>query len=301
MNLVVGATGMLGGLITRRLLDQGKEVRILVRHDSPSAELARQGRATAAEDLIAAGARPVYGDLKDRGTLDAACAGVTTVITTANSAVRGGEDNPQTVELQGNRNLIDAAQAAGVGHFIFVSAQMASPDSPAPFLAGKAQTETHLRASGMDYTILAPDIFMEVWIHMLVGLPASSGQPVTVIGSGERVHSFISMGDVAAFAVAAVDNAAAKNRRFELGGPRALSLRQAVRIYEQVLGQDIPVESVRPGDPVPGMHPNVAQVAASFDTFDSPIEMHETAAVFEVELASLEEVARQMLALAHSG
>ena len=48
MILVVGATGRLGGMITQRLPAAGKEVRILVRHNSPSEELAKQGLATPA-------------------------------------------------------------------------------------------------------------------------------------------------------------------------------------------------------------------------------------------------------------
>ena len=109
MMLVVGATGLLGGLITQQLLAQGQEVRILVRHNSPSEELAKQGMATPAPSLIEAGAQPVYGDLKDPASLDAACAGVDTVLTTANSALRGGVDNVQAIEFDGNHNLIRAA------------------------------------------------------------------------------------------------------------------------------------------------------------------------------------------------
>jgi uncharacterized protein YbjT (DUF2867 family) len=66
MILVAGTTRIVGGMITRRLLGQGKEVRILVRRDSPSEHLAREGRATPAEQLIGAGAHPVYGDLRGR-------------------------------------------------------------------------------------------------------------------------------------------------------------------------------------------------------------------------------------------
>ena len=102
MILVAGATGELGGAVARLLLAQGKAVRTLARPGSGH------------EPLRQAGAQVVLGDLKDRASLDAACRGVETVITTANSARRGGEDNPQTVDLEGNRNLIDAAKAAGV-------------------------------------------------------------------------------------------------------------------------------------------------------------------------------------------
>ena len=109
MILMVGATGVVGGMITRRLLDEDKEVRILVRRGSPSSQLVQQGLATSAEALIESGAHPVHGDLRDRASLDAALEGVDTVISTANSAGRGGADNPQSVDLEGNRNLIEAA------------------------------------------------------------------------------------------------------------------------------------------------------------------------------------------------
>jgi uncharacterized protein YbjT (DUF2867 family) len=78
MILVVGATGILGGMITQQLLAQGKEVRILVRENSPSEALAAQGMATSARTLIDAGAQPVCGDLKDRASLDRAVKGMDT-------------------------------------------------------------------------------------------------------------------------------------------------------------------------------------------------------------------------------
>ena len=86
MILVVGATGKLGGDIALRLLAQGKPVRVLLRRNSPAEELAKQGMAVSPKELLAAGAEPVYGDLKDRASLDAAVAGVQTILTTANSA-----------------------------------------------------------------------------------------------------------------------------------------------------------------------------------------------------------------------
>src|SRR3712207_3965943 len=212
MILVVGATGVVGGMIARRLLEQDNEVRVLVRRDSPSSQLVQQGLATSAEELIESGAQPVHGDLRDRASLDTAVGGVEAVITTANSAMRGGADNPQSVDLEGNRNLIEAAREAGVGHFVFVSALGAEPDHPSPFMQAKAKTEATLRASGMGYTILASTAFMEVWPALVVGMPAVQGQPVTLVGEGRRRHSFISNRDVAAFAVATVDNPEARNK-----------------------------------------------------------------------------------------
>jgi uncharacterized protein YbjT (DUF2867 family) len=281
MILIVGATGHLGGVVTRMLLAQGQPVRILVRPQSDYQPLAE------------AGAQVVLGDLKERGSLDAACQGAETIITTANSSARGGEDTVQTVDLQGNRHLIDAALAAGVNQFIFVSALTADPNSPVPFLQAKGQTEDYLRESGIPYTILAPNGYMEVQVAGVVGMPAMMGRPVTIVGGGSRKHSFISVGDVAAFMLAAIGNPAAINQKLLLGGPQPLSFRDAVAIYERVLGHQIQVRSVAAGSPVPGFPQMVAQLLAGLDTYDSPIDMTETARTFGIQLTSLEEVARR--------
>ena len=109
MILVVGATGNLGGSIARALLTDGKEVRILVRPGSSYADLAHDG------------AEPVTGDLKEPASLRTACAGVDAVVTTANAIGRGGDATIESVDLQGNQPLIEAAEAEGVRRFVFTS------------------------------------------------------------------------------------------------------------------------------------------------------------------------------------
>jgi NADH dehydrogenase len=279
--LVVGATGDLGGDIARRLLAEGRRVRGLVRGVDRGEALRR------------AGAELAVGDLKDPASLRDACRGVETVITTANSAKRGGDDNPLTVDLEGNRHLVDAANGAAVRQFIFVSALGARPDSPVPFLASKGKTEQYLRAGSIPFTIVSPTAFMEVWISRLVGNPARAGQPVTLAGEGQRRHSFISAGDVASFVVAAIGHHSAMNTQLVIGGPDALSFRDAVKVYERLLGREIPVRTVRPGEPIPGVPPAVAGIAASFDTYESVIDMVETARTFNVRLTPLEDVVRR--------
>jgi uncharacterized protein YbjT (DUF2867 family) len=281
MIVVVGATGNLGSEVTRMLLRQGKPVRILARPQSSY------------QPLVEAGAQVALGDLKDRGSVDEACRGAEIVITTAYSAMRGGDDNAQTVDWEGNRNLIDAAKTVGVQQFIFVSASIADPNSPNPLLGAKGRAEAYLRASGLPYTIIAPHFYMEVSIAMLVGLPAMMGQPVTIVGEGRRKHSFISAGDVAAFIAASVDNPAAINQKLLLGGPQPLSFRDAVAVYERVLARPITVRTVAPGEPVPGLPEAVVPMYAALDTFDWPVDTTETAQTFGIQLTPLEEVVRR--------
>lgn len=224
MILIVGAIGRLGGMVTGRLLAEGKTVRILTRSQSNY------------QPLAASGAQVVLGDLKQPDSLLTACQGVDTVITTATSIDRGGEDTIQTVDVAGNRNLVDAAKATGVKQFIFVSLLQADPNSFIPLFQAKGLTEDYLLASGIPYTIIAPHGYMELMVAGVVGIPAMMGQPVTIVGGGRRKHSFISMSDVAAFIVTSISNPAVINQKLLLGGPQPLSFRDAVAIYEGVLG-----------------------------------------------------------------
>lgn len=296
MILVVGATGNLGGDIALRLLQQGKPVRVLLRHNSPAEAMAAQGMAVSPQALLAAGAQPVYGDMKDRASLDAAMQGVETVITTANSALRGGDDNPMTIELQGNRNLIDAAKAAGVNHFIFVSVLGYDPDSPNPFFAGKGKTEEVLINSGMHYTILAPDIFAEVWLGMVLGMPLMNHAAVTLVAPATHRHSFVSMRDVAAYAVAAVDHPSACDKRIPIGGPEALSWQDVVAKASALLGQPLQVNIVQPGEPVPFLPPGVDQIMIAGEQYESIVEMERLSETFGVPPTPIEEVMRGMFA-----
>ena len=293
MILVVGATGKLGGMITRQLLAQGHAVRSLVRPHSPWAVLAEMGIATAVPALIAAGAQPIAGDLKDPASLAAACAGIDTVITTANAAMRGGEDNFESVDLHGTKNLINAAQAAGVRHFIYTSAFGSAPAHPNPLFAAKGQCEAYLKASGMAYTILKPGPFMEIWIGSIIGGPLAAGQPVTLVGEGARKQAFVAMADVVAYAVAAVENPCADNQEILIAGAPPAAWRDAVAAVERVRGRPIPVRSVQPGDPIPLVPPGMSLVLAAMEMADSNIDMAETAAVYGIEPTSVEGFARQ--------
>lgn len=284
MILVAGATGRLGGTIARNLLDRGRPVRALV----------RQGASY--DTLHARGAEIVHGDLRDAPSLDAACQGTDVVITTANSARRTGADTIEAVDLNGTRSLIAAARNAGVRHFIYTSVLGADENHPAPFLAAKGHNNAALRASGMTWTILAPNAFQESWPAVVVGAPALAGQPVTLIGEGLRRHTFVSEADVAAFALAALDHPAAANRLIPIGGPEALSWRDVVAIYERVLGRRLDVRFARAGEAVPGIPPAVVPFLSGLDTYDTVFDTDAIAREFGVRLTPLEDTARRQVA-----
>ena len=217
-----------------------------------------------------------------------ACRGVDTAITTAIARMHEDPAAAQAINLDGYLNLIAAAKAAGMKRFIFTSVLGSDPDSPAPFVAAKGKVEQSLRASGIPYTILAPDAFMDIWIMAIIGGPALQSAPVWLVGEGHHRHSFVAAADVAAFAVNAVDNPAAVNGTIPIGRPAALSWLDAVRLFERVLGRPIQVNHVQPGQPLPGLPPFMADLMAGFGRYESIVPMVEIASRFGVQMTSLE-------------
>jgi NADH dehydrogenase len=145
----------------------------------------------------------------------------------------------------------------------------------------------------MDYTIIQANAFMDVWFPVLIEMPVSSGQPVTLVGESRRRHAFVAERDVAAFAVAAaVGNPAARNTTIAVGGPEAVTLREVVHAYEEALGRSIPVRSVTPGEPIPGLPETVAGFTAALESFDSPVPMEETCRQYGVSLSNVRDFTR---------
>ncbi len=234
MILVVGATGSLGNEICRRLTAEGKATRALVRRTSDSSKVTR---------LRNLGVQIIEGDLKDRPTLDRACAGVEAVISTASATIsRQAGDTLQSVDLEGQISLVDAAKAAGVKHFIYVSAHIHT-DLRFPLQEAKAAVERHVRESGMTWTILQPTMFMEIWLSALTGFDLVHHRAV-VQGSGTNKISLISYKDVAAFAVAALNNPHARNVTLALGGPEAMNALQVIMLFEDLMGDKFTVQHI---------------------------------------------------------
>ena len=231
--LVIGATGLVGLEVCRRLREAGATVRALIRTTADA-----QKRA----ELERLGIELAEGDLKDPASLARACAGVQSVISTASSTLaRQSGDSIETVDRRGQLALVDAARAAGVEHFVFVSFR----DKPAiryPLTEAKREVEEALKKSGMAYTILQASYFMEVWLTPALGFDAANGE-VRIYGDGSQPISWISYKDVARAAAAAVAEPASRNRVMELGGPQALSAREVVRMFEAAGAGEIATEN----------------------------------------------------------
>lgn len=231
--LVVGSTGFLGMEICRQLTTSGKRVSGLVRRSSAPEKTAA---------LKQWGVNLVEGDLKDRPSLRKALQGVDTVISTASSTFsRQDGDSIQTVDNEGQSNLVDEAKAAGVKHFVFVSFSFMPQGFP--LQTAKQRVEEKIKASGMSYSIIKPSFFMEAWLSPAIGFDFPNAK-ATIYGEGKNKISWIAIADVAGFTVAAVDHPAARNKTLEIGGPEALSPLEVVAIFEKAANKKFDVQHV---------------------------------------------------------
>lgn len=226
MNLVVGATGVLGSEICRRLRALDQPVRALVRQTSSAR----------ASELGALGVHLSHGDLRWRADVEAACSGVRAVISTATAM--GSRDKSlrlRAIDRDAQLQLVEVAAANGVEHFVFVSVTP-NLNETAPLVRYKREVERAVRASGMRWTILQPSVFMEIWLSSLLGWDFARGRAM-IFGDGTAPIHWISVADVAEHAVRSLDDARLWNRDLPLGGPEAMSPNHVVKIFEEVAGR----------------------------------------------------------------
>jgi uncharacterized protein YbjT (DUF2867 family) len=231
--LLTGATGLVGRAVLRRLTARGQQVRCLVRDP-------RRLGADRVRVQIA------LGDLADPPSFRNALRGVRTVVHLA-AAIR---DQPtgSIEELNGiaTWRMVQAAERAGVQHFLFTSALGATSHDRTRFLRAKALAEGAVAGSDVRHTILAPsivyapgDVFMTLLERMAIVLPV-----MPVSGHGRALYQPIWSEDVADCIVAALELPGDEDRRLELAGPQTLSHQQIVELILRAAGRPRPTVNV---------------------------------------------------------
>jgi NADH dehydrogenase len=287
MILVAGATGLLGSEICGRLRAQGRAVRAMTRTGSAPDKVAA---------LRAVGASTAIADLKNPASLARACEGVGTVVSTASSTISRQEgDSIETVDRLGQLSLVEAAKHAGVTRFIYVSVPPRQPYE-CPLFSAKREVAAALEGSGMEYTVLLANFFMEVWLSPALGFDYANRR-ATIYGDGKQPIAWVSYRDVAGFAVDAHGNPAVRNRTLLVAGPQSLSPLEVVRVFEQVTESPFAVEHV----PQEALETQYAEAADPMGrTFAAlmlgyahgcPMEMDETLSLLPRRLTTIQEYA----------
>lgn len=223
--LVTGATGFIGGRLTRRLVGAGIPVRALAR--SASAQ-------------VAPGAELVVGDLTDHASLARACDGVSAVISCA--AITGDKKAPpggyDAVNAEGITALAEAATKAGAGRLIHFGGIDTAGAKPGPYLAGRRRGEEGIKAAGVPWTILQPSVQFgpkSPFIHAMAGLVKAPIVPVA--GNGRTRIQMIHVDDVCRAAQECLTGDARLGRYIELGGPAAIEYDDVLDVIGKAMGK----------------------------------------------------------------
>jgi NADH dehydrogenase len=213
------------------------------------------------------------------------------------------------VDHDGLLNLVATASRSGVKYFQFMSF---SPNAnfDHPFAVYKRAVERAVRESGMAWSVLQPSAFMETQFSKMAGWDLEKGR-VRMGGHAGGKSSMISLLDVADFSVAAYRNASLHNRDLPLGGPAAVTRRDALRAFEEALGKSLVTSKPPPAFALKVMKtvirpfkPHLASVLDMITSGGPPgddvIDMTETAKLISHPLTSVEDYAQKVAATLHS-
>ena len=287
--LVTGGTGFVGTHLCRALVDRGHDV----------TALSRSGDAPALPETVAV----VEGDVTDPDTLADPMADQDVVVNlVALSPLfkpAGGDRMHERVHLQGTRNVVAAAEDAGVETIVQMSALGADPDGPTAYIRAKGRAETAVRESALDWTIVRPSvIFGEggefVRFTRALTTPYLSALP----GGGRTRFQPIWIGDLAPMLAEAVEDDVHRGEAYDIGGPEALTLAAIARLVYESEGKSLSVLSVpmsltgigmRLADPLPFVPFGVDQYRSLH--FDNTTDDNEVSAfgVAEADLTTFAE------------
>ena len=214
---VIGGSGFLGRHIVRALARKNYRVRVAVRRPDLAGHLQPLGGVGQIH--------AVQANLRYPASVQAACEGADAVINLAGLLYESGKQTFPAVHVFGARVAGRAAQDAGAGHVVHLSAIGADPESAAEYGRTKAQGESEIRDGFADATILRPSVVFgpeDDFFNRFAAL-ARFAPALPLIGGGQTRFQPVFVGDVAAAVCAALDGDAARGRTYELGGPQVMT------------------------------------------------------------------------------
>ncbi len=232
MILLVGATGRLGRAVAERL--QGENIIFRAACRDPDK----------AQWLRDRGVEVVELDLASRASVAGLMARTDKVITCIHGLLGKSRHSIRRVDIEGHKYLIDAAAEAGVGRFVYLSAAGASPGHSSEFWRAKAKTEAHLKASGLEYVILRPSFFMDLYAHDLIGAAVLRGRTAFLFGDGNKKRNMVAVSDVAKVAVKALSAPDLGSCTIDIGSVGNPTDREVAALYADLSGKPGRVRSI---------------------------------------------------------
>jgi len=224
MILITGATGLVGATLVHEFQAHKERIRILTR-DSKNAERFK-------DDPYV---EVVVGDMQKPDALSDVLLGVDKAVLISSA------DPLAMAETQ--IAFIDAAQKAGVKHLIKLSCLHPDKNSPALFLRMHAEIEKRLKNSSIDWTLIRPAHFMQMY---LMNAQTISEQNAIFMPMGSAHVAPIALEDLAKVFYKVLTTEGHERKIYELSGPESLTLDDIAKQFSRVLGRTINYVNITP-------------------------------------------------------
>ncbi len=228
--LVTGASGFVGRHLVSRLINEGHQVKGLVRRGSKKAAPLRE-----------LGAEVVNGDVTDADAIEKAARGCDAVFSLVGLLYEPKGYTFEAVHYGGVKNIISACRKAGIKRVIHISALGVGPHSKSEYHRTKGMAEEALIQSGLDYTIFRPsvifgkdDAFVNLFAPMLRRLPL-----IGIIGSGDYRMQPVHIDDLTTCMAASISDKNTIKEIFEIGGGEALTFNDIMDTIASAVGRRV--------------------------------------------------------------
>jgi len=220
--LVIGGTGTLGRQIVKQAVDEGYQVKCLVRDFRRGAFLKEWG------------AELIYGDLSVPSTLPIALKGIKTVIDA--STIRSTSSyTAEAVDWRGKLALLEAGKLIGLEKFISFSVLNAAANSSIPLMDLKLQMENKIRASGLNYTIFQCSGFFQGLISQYA-LPILESETIWLQANSAPV-AYLDTQDAANAVVQSLKTSLYDNQVVSLIGEKFWTSKEIIELCERLCGK----------------------------------------------------------------
>ncbi|HMQ54917.1 MAG TPA: SDR family oxidoreductase [Anaerolineae bacterium] len=224
--LIAGATGYLGQYVVKAFKRSGFRVRALARNPEKLDHLC---------DFID---EVVEGEITNFDSLTGVCDDVDLVFSAVGITRQKDGLSYLDVDYQGNKNLLDLAQIAGVEKFVYVSVLQAENLTELKMVQAKQKFVTALQQSGLDYTVIYPNGYFSDMVEFLEMAKAGRGY---VFGQGTYKMNPIHGADLAQVCVEAATTA---EHDIRVGGPDVLTHRQILALAFEAVGRQPKITSI---------------------------------------------------------
>jgi uncharacterized protein YbjT (DUF2867 family) len=215
MILLTGATGKAGSETAKALAARGVKARALVRNPEK------------AQPLKAAGIEVVIGDVGDAASVEKALDGAERLFVLLPNSQR---------QLELETGLIDQAKRAGVRHVVKMSSMEATASATAAIPKAHWASEEHLRRSGMAWTMIKPNFFMQ---QLLSSARSIKENKTISMPTGDGRTAMNDVRDIGAVSAEALAGKGHENKSYEITGPELLTFAQVAERFSEVLGTKI--------------------------------------------------------------